>query len=206
MSRPPPYRLLSLLLLYPDEELLAARPALAEAIRGLPASGEKRLLQRFWAEFGDVPGIRLREAYVETFDLQKRASLYLSYFSEGDTRKRGMALLRLKRAYREAGLEPAGEELPDYLPLILELGDLAPALAARILSEHRRGIELLRLHLTEAGSPYRYLLEAISSGLPRLAAVDLEAVARLLRDGPPAEQVGLAPFAPPDVVPAGGGR
>ena len=51
--------------------------------------------------------VELAQAYVETFDLRRRTSLYLTYYLHGDTRKRGMALLHLRRLYRAAGLEPA---------------------------------------------------------------------------------------------------
>jgi nitrate reductase molybdenum cofactor assembly chaperone len=38
--------------------------------------------------------------YVETFDLRRRCALYLTYYQCGDTRKRGMAMLAFKTAYR----------------------------------------------------------------------------------------------------------
>ena len=186
-----PYRLLALLLQYPDEEVLAARPAISEAIAALPGGAEKRSMERFWASFGDLAATEAQARYVETFDLQKRASLYLTYFTDGDTRQRGQALLRLKRLYRAAGLEPAEGELPDYLPVLLEFCDLVPDGAREILAEHRRGLELLRQHLSEASSPYAHLLEAVTAGLPSLSSRDLEAIGRLRAEGPPAELVGL---------------
>ena len=60
-------------------------------------------LERFldgWT--GDQTALAAR--YVETFDLRRRATLYLTYYAHGDTRERGMALLRLKKLYRAAGL------------------------------------------------------------------------------------------------------
>ena len=113
----------------------------------------------------------LERRYVETFDLRRRSSLYLSYYLHGDTRKRGMALLRLKRLYAAAGLELAGGELPDYLPLVLEFAALAPDGAGEaLLREHRPSLELLRANLHAAGSPYAQLLDALCAGLPRLIA------------------------------------
>jgi len=201
-GRRPPYKLFSLLLMYPDEELLAARPAIEDAIRQLPRSAERRALDSFYAYFGTTPATALQQRYVETFDFQKHSSLYLSFYTDGDTRSRGMTLLRLKRLYAAAGLELEGRELPDHLPVMLEFAERAPAgVGARLLGEHRRGLELLRLHLAELESPYRHLLEGICAGLPGLAAPDLEAVRRLLREGPPVEPVGLQPFAPPEVMP-----
>ena len=200
----PPYKLLSLLLQYPSEELLEARPAIGEAIAQLPRSVEREELRQFFVSFEGGVDIRLRQDYVETFDLQKRSSLYLTFYTQGDTRKRGLALLRLKRLYAAAGLPLQGSELPDYLPVMLEFAQLAPAGVGRqLLAEHREGLELLRLHLRQCKSPYLHLLEAICAGLPRLGIGDLEAVRRLALEGPPSEQVGLQPFAPADVMPPG---
>jgi nitrate reductase delta subunit len=193
MSRAP-YQLLSLLLQYPGEEILAARPELETAIREVSRARERRELEVFWAWFGAAPGTELQQAYVETFDLQKRSSLYLTFFSEGDTRKRGQALLRLKRLYAAAGLELDPKELPDYLPVMLEFADFAPeGVGRRLLTEHRHALELLRLHLTEVKSPYRHLLEVVCAGLPRLRPADLESIERRLTEGPPLELVGLRP-------------
>lgn len=198
----PPYKLLSLLLQYPDETLLAARPAIGDAIEALPASPARAALGRFLARLTSAPAIELQQEYVETFDLQRRCSLYLTYGAEGDTRKRGMALLRLKRLYAAAGLPMEGPELPDYLPVMLEFAGLADDdHGRRLLAEHRAGLELLRAGLHERRSPYAELLDVICSDLPRPAAGDLERLRRLAADGPPVEEVGLEPFAPPEVMP-----
>ena len=203
----PPYKLLSLLLQDPSDELLAARPALQEAIEVLPASTGREALRRFFARFGQAPAIELQQEYVETFDLERRCSLYLTFFTEGDTRKRGMALLRLKRWYAAAGLPMEGPELPDYLPLMLEFAALAPdGQGRRLLAEHRPGLELLRIGLRERGSRYLDLVEAACADLPRPGAADIEKLRRLAADGPPVEEVGLQPFAPPEVVPSGEAR
>lgn len=199
--RRPPYKLLSVLLQYPDERLLEALPAIGEAVAALPSS-QRRALQRFLGYLGQAEAVGLQQAYVETFDLQRRASLYLTYFTEGDTRRRGTALLRLKRLYSSAGLTLTARELPDYLPLMLEFAALAPAgVGERMLAEHRAGLELLRLALRERDSPYLALVDAVCAALPSPALAELETVRRLAVEGPPTEQVGLQPFAPPEVMP-----
>jgi len=40
---------------------------------------------------------------VETFDNRRRCNLFLTYFAHGDTRKRGIALLRFKQTYLRSG-------------------------------------------------------------------------------------------------------
>ena len=197
-----PYKLLSVLLRYPDKRLVDAHAEIADAVEALPPSQQRDALQRFVAYLAAHSPRELEQRYVETFDLRRRASLYLTYYVHGDTRKRGMALLRLKRLYPAAGLEPASGELPDYLPLMLEFASLAPAGAGEtLLREHRPSLELLRSSLRDADSPYADLLDALCAGLPRLSAFEREHVRRLSEDGPPSEQVGLQPFAPPELMP-----
>jgi nitrate reductase delta subunit len=197
-----PYKLLSVLLRYPDERLAEAREELEAAAAALPRSPEKRSVEQFVAYLLQSSPSELAQRYVETFDLRRRTSLYLSYYVHGDTRKRGMALLRLKRLYAAAGLELAREELPDYLPLMLEFAALAPDGAGEgLVREHRAALELLRANLHEAESPYAHLLDAVCSGLPRLTPIERRNVQRLAEAGPPDERVGLQPFAPPEVMP-----
>ena len=194
-------RLASLVLEYPDEELFAATPALhAAAVQaGGPAGRE---LARFLERRAGQRAQLAEEEYVATFDFHKRASLHLSYFRDGDRRQRGATLLGLKRRYREAGLELQGGELPDYLPAILEFAALAPGEEAdAILSRMRPGIELLRASLHELESPYAGVLDAVVSTLRPLGAEELAEARRIAREGPPDEEVGLEPFAPPEVMP-----
>ncbi len=198
-----PYKLVSVLLRYPDERLVAARDELAEAVAALPGSPEQGSLRRFLDYLLGRSACELAQAYVDTFDLRRETSLYLTYYLHGDTRRRGMALLRLKRLYAAAGLELAGSELPDYLPLVLEFAALAPdGLGEALLREHRPSLELLRAGLHGAHSPYAHLLDALCAGMPRLTPLERARLRRLAADGPPGEQVGLEPFAPPELVPA----
>jgi nitrate reductase molybdenum cofactor assembly chaperone NarJ/NarW len=194
-----PYRLLSLAFDYPNEdidEILAAAAGEADAE-----------LDPFWDWWRDTPLAERQRRYVETFDLDRRTSLHLTYYLYGDTRKRGMALLRLKRLYAAAGLPFDTEELPDFLPALLEFAALAPDDYGKTLfTEHRLALELLRRRLTEVESPWACLLETLCGSLPRLAAPERDRLARLLVEGPPEERVGLEPFAPPEVMPELGAR
>jgi nitrate reductase delta subunit len=186
--------LLSLLLDYP-------RPELDAAIAGEARAGALEPLLR-WSD--GTPLAERQRRYVETFDLDRRTSLHLTYYLYGDTRKRGLALLRLKRMYAAAGLPLDADELPDFLPALLEFAALAPAgYGETLLGEHRLALELLRLRLAALESPWAGALELLCTSLPRLGPVERDRLARLLADGPPSEQVGLEPFAPPEVMPAG---
>jgi len=191
----------SLLLGYPDQELLARAPMLREAAGKLPAAVSDPL-SAFLTHLETTVLPELAADFVATFDHQKRCCLYLTYFQYGDTRNRGMALLRFKTAYREAGMVLSDDELPDHLGVVLEFGATADVAGARVLLlENRAGLELMRLALQDAHSPWAHLLQAVSATLPPLVGDDREAVMKLAAQGPPAEEVGLAPFAPPEYMP-----
>jgi nitrate reductase molybdenum cofactor assembly chaperone len=184
----------SLLIGYPDERLIAQCPLLRRAVAGLPADVAVPL-SRFLDHLDATPLPDLAAGYVDTFDHRKRCCLYLTYYAYGDTRKRGMALLRFKHAYQAAGLLLDEGELPDHLSVVLEFAATGDADAGRrLLSEHRAGLELLRLALADASSPWSDVLDAVSATLPPLRGRHRDAVARLAAEGPPEEEVGLAPF------------
>lgn len=199
-----PLKLVSVLLQYPREELREA----ALAVGGLelaPVRGRQaERLREFCAWYAATPVGELQRRYVESFDFSKQCSLHLTYHVHGDRRQRGMALLGLKQAYRAGGLEPPGTELPDYLPLMLEFAALAPERqATALLEEHRVAIELVRAGLARESSPFAPLLDAVVDALPRLSSGKLARIRRLAAEGPPHEEVGLEPFAPPEVMPVG---
>ena len=186
---PAPWALLSYLLRYPEDGLAAA-PAEIDA---LPQGDVRAALERFLDGLPDP--LTLRGAYVETFDLRRRVTLHLTFYEHGDTRRRGAALLRLKRLYREAGLEFAGGELPDHLAVMLAFAALAPdGYGEALLARHRAPIELLRTGLHELPSPYAHVLDALAACL---GPADREDVARLASEGPPTEHVGLEPIGAP---------
>lgn len=188
-------RLVSLLLQYPDPELAAAREELTAVVQGLPATPAAQHLARFTDWFAAQAPETLERHYVETFDLRRRSSLYLTYYLHGDTRRRGMALLTLNQRYKAAGWNTDGGELPDHLPVVLEFAALAgPGGGEAPLRLHRRGLELIHQALTDADSPYRHVLAALLTLLPPPTEADRAAVARLVAEGPPNEEVGLDPY------------
>ena len=192
----------SLLLRYPSPRLVEATQELEVAVAGLPHGEARAALGRFLEHRQRMTPLDLEREYVEIFDTRRRCTLNVSYYVYGDTRRRGVALLRLKRMYAAAGLVLDSGELPDHLPVLLEFAAFAPAdYGARVLSEQRIGIELLREALGAAESPYTDVLDAVCRALPRLGVREAGAVRRLAAAGPPDESVGLEPFAPPEVMP-----
>lgn len=190
----------SLLLSYPDEQF-AQRLALAGRVAATLPDPVARPLLRFTAHVEQTAPADLAAAYVATFDHRKRCCPYLTYYAHGDTRKRGIGLLRLKQTYAAAGWRLGDDELPDHLAVVLEFAATDPAAGMRLLTEHRAGLELLRLALNDDGSPWAQVLDSVSATLPALFGDDREAVMRLAAQGPPEEQVGLAPYASPVFLP-----
>lgn len=148
----------------------------AEALRGLP---ERAAAQQ----------------YVDTFDLRRRATLLLTYWTDGDTRNRGMAMLAFTEAYRAAGVEAPSTEVPDHLPVVLEFAaTVDPVAGTALLTAYRRAIQAISLALADEKSLYAPVLAAVTATLPPATAQDLGWARRLVDAGPPAEAVGLAPF------------
>lgn len=194
------FQVQSLLLGYPDEALRDSLPLLRRAANALPSTVGSSL-QPLLNHLENTDPFALATEFVDTFDHRKRFSPYLTWFMYGDTRKRGMALLRFKTMYRESGLLLDDGELSDHLAVVLEFASAHPIPGQQLLEEHRAGIEVMRRALREADSPWTGVLDSLSATLTPLRGDEQDAVARLIAAGPPGEEVGLEPFAPPTYMP-----
>jgi nitrate reductase delta subunit len=133
--------------------------------------------------------------YVETFDMRRRCTMYLTYWTAGDTRNRGREMLVFAGAYRDAGVEPPRKEAPDHLPVVLEFAaTVDPEVGRRLLTEHRVPIDVLHAALADAQSPYQHAVAAVCETLPAATDQEVRRAERLAKAGPPAEAVGLQPF------------
>jgi nitrate reductase delta subunit len=218
-SRPaaarPVWAALSALLDYPTAELVSSLDAVEELV-----PGNAHLAPLIAHLRGTELGL-LQQEYVATFDHTRKCALYLTYFSYGDTRRRGVALVQFKQAYRAAGVEwdESTGELPDHLCAVLQFGATVDADGAwQLLVDHRAAVEMLRLALTgwrnddgTTGSPWAGALLALCDTLPVLKGDEADAVRRLVEQGPPAEEVGLdgygsTPLISPATIPVGAPR
>lgn len=185
----------ALLLSYPDPALLQrlgpVRDALAEVGAGVGPA--EPLLTWLTAR----PLHEVQAEYVQEFDLSRRHSLHLTYWTDGDTRRRGEALAAFKEVYRAAGCVLDDAELPDYLPLILEFAARVDAESGYdMLQRYRPSLELLRLALQEDELPHSGVLALVCSTLPGPSPEDRNAVQAMAGYGPPTESVGLDPADP----------
>jgi nitrate reductase delta subunit len=175
-------------LAYPSAELLERVPVLRAAL------AEQRVtsFDTFLDHLDSTPLGVLEREYVEVFDISRRHALYLSYWTDGDTRRRGEVLARFKSVYRASGflVDTAGE-LPDYLPMVLEFAAIAdPDAGDALLREYRPSLELLRIGLVEDRSRYAEVVAAVCATLPGPSPADRAAV-QAMAGGPPVELVGL---------------
>lgn len=183
---------------YPDDALDERLPQLTAALSEQPVAPTTEPLARFLGHLSGLSMPQRQHEYVGTFDLTSKHALYLSYWTDGDTRRRGEVLARFKQRYRDSGfLVDTRGELPDHLPMVLEYAALADPDAGRaLLQEYRPSLELLRLALSEAESPYADVLVAVCATLPGPSPEDRAAVMRMAGAGPPTESVGLEPYDP----------
>ena len=190
--RPVAARAASLLLRYPDDDVRAALPVLRDALGALPPAVAEPL-RLLTAHRGAADPTELAASYVQLFDFRRRCCLHLTYYTCGDTRRRGEALVLFAAAYKAAGLRLVDGELPDYLPAVLDLAAVDDG-GWRLLRDNRVGLDLLVAALQRERSVYAGAVEAVRSLLPPARAADSAAVVELARLGPPTEQVGLEPY------------
>lgn len=143
----------SVLLDYPGDDFETKLNAVEEALADLPEPASSALAS--FVSYARAAGLRtMQTTYVETFDQRRRCALGLTYYTHGDTRGRGQAILAFKEVLRRAGFEMDREELPDHLPVVLEFAALdETGTAEGLLRSNREGIEVIRTALRAADSP-----------------------------------------------------
>ena len=156
----------SVLLDYPGDDFETKLDAVEEALADLPEPASSALAS--FVSYARTAGLRtMQTTYVETFDQRRRCALGLTYYTHGDTRGRGQAILAFKEVLRRAGFEMEREELPDHLPVVLEFAAFdETGTAEGLLRSNREGIEVIRTALRAADSPYAPLLDALVATLP----------------------------------------
>ncbi|MDI6839206.1 MAG: nitrate reductase molybdenum cofactor assembly chaperone [Rhizobiaceae bacterium] len=115
-------KIISLLLSYPSDELLAGAPELKAALDGddTIAREVKLLLGRLIDDLAGQDLYDAQERYVYLFDRSRSLSLHLFEHVHGESRDRGQAMVDLMTMYEDSGFVIDAKELPDYLPLFLE--------------------------------------------------------------------------------------
>ncbi len=150
----------SRLLSYPDESFPDYEAAMDELVAEEIHSVElkKQLTKSYKVLFQFSPQER-SETYVATFDLRSKLGLYLTAHELGDSSKRGAALIKLQKIINQAGFEREGDELADYIPMLLEFLAVSPITNHHERLYRRMAVALQRMlnHMNEM-NPYRDIL------------------------------------------------
>nr|WP_243239778.1 nitrate reductase molybdenum cofactor assembly chaperone [Sulfobacillus harzensis] len=162
-------KLLSGLLDYPGADSFWARLADRIEVAEELESEVGQIMRRF--QHHDQ--VALEKLYVETFDFDPKAALYVTAHELGDSRDRGEALIELTNLYHEAGYEVPDDQLADYLPLLLELLAVRPGLVPEVVVERVAKVAYNIAQHLDAAHLYRPLfvilnrvLGAPTEGLP----------------------------------------
>jgi nitrate reductase molybdenum cofactor assembly chaperone NarJ/NarW len=169
------YKLLSALLDYPNQELVEHLSELHDFVAKIQEVEitEREALQGFLTHLQSMSVTELQADYVKTFDMTAEHSLHLTHHLFGDDKNRGPALIDLGELYKDYGVEVVTNELPDYLPLVLEFtAYLDDSEATVFLSDAKKVLSVLADNLKKAESPYAALLSIIENRatLTKLAA------------------------------------
>jgi len=121
-----PFKLLSVLLQYPDEVYLIQIKEMEILLASMVQNELKNSFVEFFNYLQTRALICLQESYTAAFDMNPATTLNLTYHMFGDNEKRAGMLARLQQVYLDAGYECTTGELPDYLPLMLEFLSVCP--------------------------------------------------------------------------------
>ena len=155
-------KVLSILLQYPEDVFIGSFEELREAVVEIPLEEHREKCVNFLNYLDNNSLIHLQEEYTATFDLNPATSLNLTYHKWGDARERGSALSDLNYLYHKAGYDSSDDDLPDYLPLILEFLSITTLAGSfSFLGQYCDHIEAVGSRLREKGSPYAGLFEIV---------------------------------------------
>lgn len=181
----------SIALRYPERDLLKTFEDIEQELDSFSMTRREALWQLI-THFGTQSIMELQMDYVTTFDRKRRACLYLSYYLNGDTRKRGVALLSFKETFASEGWESTSGELDDFLPILLEFIAVTDSpMGIALLQKHKVGIALLEIALRDMKSPYSRIIKEVHELIPG----DSDPILlELIQSGPPKEMVGLSGY------------
>jgi nitrate reductase delta subunit len=157
-------RVLARLLSYPDAQLRGDLADMRQALLSEKAIAPARLDELDALISGLARGNALENEaeYVEVFDRGRATSLHLFEHVHGDSRDRGPAMIDLAQTYEKAGLFLGPDEMPDYLPVVLEFVSTQPPKEARaFLGEMAHIFNAIFNALQQRNSPYASVLGAL---------------------------------------------
>ena len=168
LSNPEPaslsLRVMAALLGYPSAEVREYLPEMREILRseGVLSAARQAELDALIDSLSSADPLETEANYVQLFDRGRATSLHLFEHVHGDSRDRGPAMIDLAQTYEKAGLYMTLDELPDYLPAVLEFVSTQPPREARaFLGEMAHIFNALFSALQQRASPYASVLGAL---------------------------------------------
>jgi nitrate reductase molybdenum cofactor assembly chaperone NarJ/NarW len=160
---------LSRLLDYPDQETFA--PEFRRALTTNPAltPDQQAIFGELFDQLNQGTLLEQESHFASLFEMNRRYTLYMSYYKMTDSRERGTIIAKLKMMYEMFGVAESTSELADYLPMLLEFfaygdfmddqrqGDLQLALG--VIEDGT--YSLLQNALPDADDPYMQLIKAV---------------------------------------------
>ncbi len=160
------YKILSLLLSYPNIELMDFLPEAEMELRNeaLLSIDQLEEVTQFIHHFRKMELTDWQAEYVQLFDYSRSASLHLFEHVKSDSKDRGQAMVDMLGFYKKNGLQLSANELPDYLPVFLEfLSTCAAGKAAGLLADPVHIIARIHAALEEKKNRYMHILSAVIS-------------------------------------------
>lgn len=157
-------RVLARLLSYPNAELKSDLADMQSAIHAEQALGKDRRaeIDALTRHLAHSEALELEGEFVELFDRGHATSLHLFEHVHGDSRERGPAMIDLVQTYEKAGLFLGPDEMPDYLPVVLEFVSTQPPKEARaFLAEMAHIFNAIFNALQQRQSAYASVLGAL---------------------------------------------
>ena len=149
------------LLEYPDEAWWKDLPEYRAAAAELKATQVRDVFLDLFDYAEQVGRKDYEREYVRKFDFSQNTNLYLTTHNRTDFGKQSEEMHAYKKLFLDNGYDVTNE-LPDYLPALLELAaSVEPAQAKKMLDTARPKIELLRERFIEAKLPQVFLLDVI---------------------------------------------
>mgnify|MGYP001270318833 CR=1 FL=1 len=180
------FKVLSALLTYPSEDLVAAAPLFCVVLdeEGLVPVAARERLDVLIEELATGDLYDLQERYGLLFDRSRSLALHLFEHVHGESRDRGQAMVDLKTLYENAGFAITANDLPDFIPLFLEFLSTQPVEAAReLLAQPAHILAAIAERLERRSSSYRAVFDALVAIAE--AKPEREAVEELLKGPDP---------------------
>jgi nitrate reductase delta subunit len=158
------FKVLSALLTYPSDELVAAAPLFGAVLddEALVPLAAREKLDTLIDELATGDLYDLQERYGLLFDRSRSLALHLFEHVHGESRDRGQAMVDLRSVYENAGFFIAANDLPDFIPLFLEFLSTQPISTARqLLGQPAHILAAIAERLERRESSYKTVFDAM---------------------------------------------